>query len=137
MYISQLFELVVKKVVIASALLALLLSTLLHAQDVLAHAMLVKSDPPRRATFSVSPKQIQLWFNEKVEGAYASIVVRDANKNVVTENGPEIVADDPKSIILKLPEMESGRYTVHYRVMSVDGHVIESNYDFNVKLKTQ
>ncbi|TXI40904.1 MAG: copper resistance protein CopC, partial [Nitrosomonas sp.] len=27
----------------------------------------------------------------------------------------------------------SGRYTVKYRVMSVDGHVIESSFDFNVK----
>lgn len=136
MYINQSFEFIGKKIAFCGALLVLLMA-LFEVQSAFAHAMLVKSDPPRRATFSVSPKQIQLWFNEKVEGAYASIVVRDANKNTVTENNPEIVPDDPKSIILKLPEMESGRYTVHYRVMSVDGHIIESNYDFNVKLKTQ
>lgn len=136
MYTKQSFEFVVKKVVISTMVL-FVLSVLFQAQTVMAHASLVKSDPPRRATLTIPPKQIQLWFNEKVEGAYASIVVRDVNKDVVTENSPEIVANDPKSLVLKLPGIESGRYTVHYRVMSVDGHVIESNFDFNVKIKTQ
>lgn len=136
MYTKQSFEFVVKKVTISTMVL-FVLSVLFQAQTVMAHASLVKSDPPRRATLTIPPKQIQLWFNEKVEGAYASIVVRDVNKNVVTENSPEIVANDPKSLVLKLPGIESGRYTVHYRVMSVDGHVIESNFDFNVKIKTQ
>lgn len=99
----------------------------------MAHAALVKSDPPRRATLSAPPKQIQLWFNEKIEGAYASVTVRDSNKNSISENVPESVADDPKSVVLSLPSMEPGRYTVHYRVMSVDGHVIESSFDFSVK----
>ncbi len=110
-----------------------LLSMLFQANSVFAHAALVKSDPPRRAALAISPKHIQLWFNEKIEGAYASITVKDSQQNIVTTNNPETVADDPKSIVLSLPQLEPGRYMVHYRVMSVDGHVIESNFDFNVK----
>ena len=109
------------------------LSVLFQVNSVFAHAALVKSDPPRRAALAVSPKHIQLWFNEKIEGAYASVTVKDAQQNIVTTNNPETVADDPKSIVLDLPQLEAGKYTVHYRVMSVDGHVIESNFDFNVK----
>jgi copper resistance protein C len=26
-----------------------------------------------------------------------------------------------------------GRYTVRYRVLSVDGHIVESSFDFTVK----
>lgn len=135
MHIKQVLESLSKKAAIFAVLLVL--AAVLQVENAMAHAMLVKSDPPRRATLTVSPKQVQLWFNEKVEGAYASVIVRDGNKNSVTDNNPETVADDPKTIVLKLPEIESGRYTVHYRVMSVDGHVIESSYDFNVKIKTQ
>lgn len=113
--------------------LVCLLSVLFQANSVFAHAALVKSDPPRRAALAVPPKHIQLWFNEKIEGAYALITVKDSQQNVVTTNNPETVADDPKSIVLSLPQLEPGRYMVHYRVMSVDGHVIESNFDFNVK----
>jgi len=101
----------------------------------MAHASLVKSDPPRRASLSVPPKQIQLWFNEKIEASYASVTVLDAKKNPITDKNPEVVADDPKSVVLSLPQIETGSYTVKYRVMSVDGHVIESSFDFNVKNK--
>ncbi|UJP06401.1 MAG: copper resistance protein CopC [Nitrosomonas sp.] len=137
MIIKQSLDHIVKRVIINSAILLMLFALSLQAGVAMAHATLVKSDPPRRSTLNVSPKQIQLWFNEKIEGTYASVVVRDANKNAVTENSPEAVADDPKSLVLKLPQIEPGRYTVHYRVMSVDGHVIESNYDFNVKVRMQ
>ena len=112
-----------------------MLSLLFQVNLVMAHATLVKSDPPRRASLSLPPKQIQLWFNEKIEGSYASVSVLDSNKNSITENNPEVVLDDPKSVILNLPQIEPGRYTVQYRVMSVDWHVIESSFDFSVKNK--
>jgi len=114
-----------------------MLSMLWQSKPVMAHAALVKSDPARRAILSASPKQIQLWFNEKIEGAYASIVLLDSNKKTLTENTPEVVADNPKSVVLSIPQIDSGKYTVQYRVMSVDGHVIESSYDFNVKNKVK
>lgn len=115
------------------ACLLIICSLTFQAKVAMAHAALVKSDPPRRATLSIPPKQVRLWFNEKIEGSYASVTVFDSNKNSITENNPESVADDPKSAVLSLPQLDSGRYTVKYRVMSVDGHVIESSFDFSVK----
>ncbi|MEK6686479.1 MAG: copper resistance CopC family protein [Pseudomonadota bacterium] len=129
-------ELIVRRTVCFGILLVML-SLLFQVNSVMAHAALVKSDPPRRASLSLPPKQIQLWFNEQVEGSYASITVLDSKKNSMTENRPEVVLNDPKSIILNLPQMEPGRYTVQYRVMSVDGHIIESNFDFSIKNKMQ
>lgn len=130
----QSLKLEVKQVTAFVALL-IVLSLLFQVNSVMAHAALVKSDPPRRATLALPPKQIQLWFNEKIEGSYASVTVLDSNKNSVTENNPEAVVDDPKSIVLNLPQLEPGRYTVHFRVMSVDGHVIQASFDFSVKNK--
>ena len=116
-------KLLIRKITTFAISLAML-SLLFQVNSVLAHATLVKSDPPRRASLSSSPKQIQLWFNEKIEGSYASVTVLDSNKKSITENNPEVVLDDPKSVVLNIPQMEPGRYTVQYRVMSVDGHVI-------------
>ncbi len=110
-----------------------LLAGLIHTSNVYAHATLTKSEPPRRASLSVPPKHIQLWFNEEIEGSYAAITVLDADKNSVTESVPEIVPDDLKSVVLPLPELKSGRYTVQYRILSVDGHVVESSFGFMVK----
>lgn len=125
-------KLLIRKITTFAMSLAML-SLLFQVNSALAHATLVKSDPPRRASLSSSPKQIQLWFNEKIEGSYASVTVLDSNKKSITENNPEVVLDDPKSVILNIPQMEPGRYTVQYRVMSVDGHVIASSYDFSIK----
>lgn len=99
----------------------------------LAHSQLVKAEPPRRAVLTKPPTQVRLWFNEKVEGDYASLVVLDAGKQPITETKPTLAPDDPKSIVLPLPELAPGKYSVKFRVLSVDGHVVESTFDFTVK----
>jgi len=55
----------------------------------------------------------------------------------VTDAKPAIAADDPKAIVLALPELAPGKYTVKFRVLSVDGHVVDTSYDFTVKSKAQ
>ena len=103
----------------------------------LAHSMLVKAEPPRRAVLAKAPVQVRLWFNEEIEGDYAALVVLDAEKHPVTEIKPQLAPDDPKSIVLPLPELVPGKYSVKFRVLSVDGHVVESSFDFTVKGKVQ
>jgi len=34
---------------------------------------------------------------------------------------------------VSLPPLAPGRYTVRFRVLSVDGHVVESRFTFTVK----
>ena len=102
-----------------------------------AHSMLVKAEPPRRAVLTKSPIQVRLWFNEKIEGDYASLVVLDAKKQPITDLKPTLAPDDPKSIILPVPELAPGKYSVKFRVLSVDGHVVESSFDFTVKGEAQ
>lgn len=102
-----------------------------------AHSMLVKAEPPRRAVLTKSPHQVRLWFNEKIEGDYASLVVLDAKKQPITDLKPTLSPDDQKSIVLPLPELSPGKYSVKFRVLSVDGHVVESSFDFTVKGEAQ
>jgi hypothetical protein len=108
-----------------------------HAVPALAHSMLVKAEPPRRAVLTTAPTQVRLWFNEEIEGDYASLVVLDAEKHLVSEVKPRLAPDDPKSIVLPLPELTPGKYSVKFRVLSVDGHVVDSSFDFTVKGKVQ
>lgn len=120
------------KVIGVAILLMMTLFT--HVKPVLAHAKLVKSEPSSRATLTVAPTHIQLWFNEEIEGAYASISVLDAKNKSITDARPETVPDDLTSVVLPLPaELTPGRYIVEFRVMATDGHVAESTYNFTVK----
>ena len=107
------------------------------APQALAHSMLVKAEPPRRAVLAKAPGQVRLWFNEDIEGDYASLTVLDADKHPVTDAKPTLASDDPKSIVLPLPELAPGKYSVKFRVLSVDGHVVDSAFDFTVKGKVQ
>jgi methionine-rich copper-binding protein CopC len=120
----------------AAGMLAIVMAAGLQSGPALAHAMLVKAEPARRAALTRAPTQVRLWFNEEIEKDYASLAVQDAAKAApVTETKPHVAADDPKSIVLPLPELEAGKYTVKFRVLSVDGHVVDSSYDFTVKSK--
>jgi methionine-rich copper-binding protein CopC len=103
----------------------------------MAHAALVKTEPPRRALLAKAPAEVRLWFNEDIESAYASLVVLDTGKNPVTEVTPHLAPDDQKSLVLPLPELTPGKYSVKFRVLSLDGHVIQSSFDFTVKGKVQ
>ncbi|MDF0653135.1 MAG: copper resistance protein CopC [Nitrospira sp.] len=103
------------------------------ATSAFAHSMLVKAEPPRRAVLTKPPTQVRLWFNEKIEGDYASLVLLDAKQRSITDVKPTLAPDDQKSIVLPLPELAPGKYSVKFRVLSVDGHVVESSFDFTVK----
>ncbi len=40
--------------------------------------------------------------------------------------------DNRKVLAVSLPPLPPGRYTVRYRVLSVDGHVVEASFVFTV-----
>jgi len=121
--------------VVATAAVMIALSS--DGPPALAHSMLVKAEPPRRAMLAKAPGHVRLWFNEDIEGDYASLTVLDADKHPVTDAKPTLASDDPKSIVLALPELAPGKYSVKFRVLSVDGHVVDSAFDFTVKGKVQ
>ena len=125
------------KRVLMGGVLVVAMAVSLQSAPVLAHAMLVKAEPARRASLTVTPTHVRLWFNEEIEKDYASLTVLNAGKAAVTEVKPHTAPDDPKAIVLPLPELAAGKYTVKFRVLSVDGHVVDSSYDFTVKSKAQ
>ena len=122
------------RVMIGAALVVLMWA---QTSSVMAHAQLIKAEPARRAALDRAPAQIRLWFNEEIEGAYTTLTVSDANKKLVTDAKPKVVADDPKSIILPMPKTNPGKYKVKFRVLSVDGHIVDSTFNYTVKSKVE
>jgi len=106
---------------------------LILPSSALAHAYLVKSVPARRATLFSSPARIQLWFNERLEPRYSSVSVVDADGKRVDLDNAQVVATDPKQLSVGVKQLSSGRYVVKFRVLSVDGHVVEQSFPFTVR----
>ena len=126
-----------KRVMVGAVMVGAVTAMGLPVDPALAHALLVKAEPPRRAVLAKAPAQVRLWFNEEIEDAYTSLVVLDAGKHPVSDVKFQLALDDQKSIVLPLPELAPGKYSVKFRVLSVDGHVVESSFDFTVKGKVQ
>ena len=98
-----------------------------------AHAYLVKSVPAGRATLFTSPTKIQLWFNERLESRYSSISVHDPDGKRVDSDNPQVLSEDPKQLSIGVKKLPAGRYTVKFRVLSVDGHVVEQSFPFTIR----
>lgn len=97
-----------------------------------AHAALVKAEPARRAVLRKAPRQVRLWFNERIEPAYASIVLHRGGTQSVATDRARVDPQDPKLLVLDLPPLEPGEYTVKYRALSVDGHTVDYGYTFTI-----
>jgi methionine-rich copper-binding protein CopC len=97
-----------------------------------AHALLVRTSPPKRAVLRDPPKQVELWFNERLEPAFATLTVSDRAGAAVGNGRASVDGDDRKRLRLELPPLPPGNYTVRFRVLSVDGHVAEDSFPFSV-----
>ena len=100
-----------------------------------AHAVLVRSTPPGRATLADKPDRVQLWFNERLEPAFSSVSVWSSAGTQVDAGDSRVAHDDAKHLSVTLPPLPPGAYTVRYRVLSVDGHVVDSSFSFTIRDK--
>jgi methionine-rich copper-binding protein CopC len=110
----------------------LALAVLLAPGGADAHAFLVKSAPARRATLGQPPSRVELWFNERIEPAYSTVSVWDTGNARVDREDVAVAAADPKLLTVSLQPLRPGAYTVRFRVLSVDGHLVESSFPFTV-----
>jgi methionine-rich copper-binding protein CopC len=117
---------------LAAALLAGLLAALGAPDPGEAHAALVSSVPAARATVGTAPPRVILTFNERLEPAYARVSVWNAAGAQVDLKDAALDRDNPKVLGVSLPPLGAGGYTVRYRVLSVDGHLVEASFSFRV-----
>src|SRR5262245_16321758 len=97
------------------------------------HAVLVKSVPAARAVLTRAPGRVQLWFSERLEPAFSNASVWSGSGKQVDKRDASVSPDDPKELSVSLGTLEAGTYTVRCRILSVDGHVVETNFPFTIK----
>jgi copper resistance protein C len=118
----------VLRVVVCVAVLGLV-----SAPPALAHAFLVRSSPTSRATVVRAPERVHLWFNERLEPAYSRVSIWNGEAQQVDAGDARVAPTEPRSLSVGVPPLPAGVYTVKYRVLSVDGHVVEAEFAFTVR----
>jgi len=99
------------------------------AQAAFAHAFLDHAEPRVGSTVPSAPKEVVLFFSQKVEAAFSTIEVSDANGARVDQGKPVINATTMRIGVKPLPP---GTYRVRWQVLSVDTHTTEGNFSFQV-----
>ncbi len=99
----------------------------------LAHASLIRSDPPANTRLDRSPETVTVWFDEPIEPGYTFLAVYDRDGTRVDRLDARYAAGREPSIALSLPELPTGSYVVVWRGISpYDGHAVGGAFAFGV-----
>jgi methionine-rich copper-binding protein CopC len=109
-----------------------LVAMLLAASPAFAHAFLERADPPVGSDLPTAPQTMTLRFTEGIEPRFSTIEIRDANGAVVAIGKPHTAPGNDRELLVALPELHKGRYTVTWHATSVDTHKTEGSFQFNI-----
>jgi hypothetical protein len=100
--------------------------------DAGAHAFLDHAAPAVGSAVHGSPRQVKLWFTQQLEPAFSSAQVLDAAGKRVDSADAKVDKQDASLLQVSLPPLSPGKYRVTWRVLSVDTHVTEGDFTFDV-----
>lgn len=112
--------------------LLLLLLLLVPMASVSAHAELIGSDPADGEVLAAPPSRVRLQFSEPIEREFFSLEVYTADRVRVDGGDARIPADDVAALEAGVTIRDPGTYTVVWRVLSIDGHVVRGVFAFSV-----
>jgi len=94
-----------------------------------AHAMLERAEPRVGNTVAMAPRDVTLWFTQKLEAAFSTISVTDpAGQRIDT--GKARVSGNQMSVSIRAGG--AGMYRVIWRALSADAHTIDGSFTFQV-----
>lgn len=116
---------------IRSLLLAAMAATL--APHAAAHARLERTAPAAGSAIHASPARLTLWFSQRFEPAFTTVRVLNAKGEPVATGEAQVDPAEAKQLNVPLPKLGPGTYRVQWRVLSVDTHVSEGHFAFEVR----
>ena len=117
-----------------AAVLAVIVTT--SAAAAVVHAALLRVDPAPDAIVARPPAVVRLWFSEPIEPTPDPLVVLDPSGERVDE-GAGVSADDATRLEARVRDAGPGSYTVRWRAVSEDGHVVSGAHLYSVQVVTR
>jgi methionine-rich copper-binding protein CopC len=104
----------------------------LHMASAHAHAFLDHAAPAVGSVVHAAPPEVRLWFTQRLEPAFSTIQVVDPDGKRIDKADAHVEGADQAVLVVSVPQLASGAYHVTWRVLSVDTHVTEGDFTFNV-----
>jgi copper resistance protein C len=96
-----------------------------------AHAFLAGAAPAAGSQFPTAPPHLMLRFTEPVEPSFCTIQLLSPTGAPIALAAPK-AAEDARALIIDLPPLASGTYTVIWHATSVDTHKTEGRHQFTI-----
>ena len=99
------------------------------AQPVLAHAILVDSQPPSAAAVAEGAVTFRLRYNSRIDPARSRFtLVRPDRTQTILDLAPEGSGD----VLTTHAELPAGAYVLRWQVLAIDGHITRGELPFRV-----
>ena len=108
---------------------ALLVTAMAHAAS--AHAQLRTCMPAVGSTVA-APAELTCAFSEALEPSFTTVEVHDAAGKAVATGVLHLADGDAKRLVVGLPKLPAGVYTVNWHATSVDTHKTQGSFTFTV-----
>ena len=97
-----------------------------------AHAFLVRASPAVGATLAAAPARLTLFYTEAVVPHFCQVTLRGPGGAAVPVGRPRPEAGHPRVLLVRLPHLVPGRYTVTWHAVASDTHRTEGSFAFTV-----
>jgi copper transport protein len=110
------------------AVLVVAFAALAWPSAAFAHAALLHESPTFREKLDRTPRSVILRFDQEVDVLPNAVVVLDNRGDDLALPAHTV----PRGLVAPLRSLPRGRYTVRWKAMSSDGHVVSGVYTFGV-----
>ncbi|TBR72415.1 MAG: copper resistance protein CopC [Burkholderiaceae bacterium] len=97
-----------------------------------AHAQPETQSPGAGAVVN-APQEVRITYDEALEPAFCSLIVRDARGKQVNSAKAEVDPITHQTMHVALPALPPGVYQVKWVAVADDGHRTQGSYKFTVK----
>ena len=97
-----------------------------------AHTSLAHAVPAPDSQLDTSPSEIILTFSDRLEDRMYEVRLLDQEGKEILSEHAVTISSDRKLLTLQAPSLHDGVYSVHYQVVSSDGHTLRDSFRFSV-----
>ncbi len=106
--------------------------TAVFPRHLLAHTELIEADPAPGAILRDAPDQLRLLFSLPVTDQ-SRVLLLNGDLQLVEGVRTQVDPTNNRQLLVHVPELPAGNYTVQWFVVAADGHEMSGSYAFGVR----
>lgn len=116
-----------------AALLIAVTAVLMAPAMAFGHAQMTSTSPQRGETLPQAPQTVEIEFNEPVEASFGALKLFSSDGEQVSTPPVERPQGRSDALAIRPPaDLPDGAYTVTYRVVSADSHLVSGGFVFSI-----